>query len=126
MVGSGDWLTNIQPHLNESLKHYRTVLHIVFVYQDFKFLARLLVNNNTGTLNWFICPKYSDIKPKTLVVGLIKEGMYYNKNIYNLNKRINPKLRDLIDKTFCESNIFYATDLCGTDFKQCIDFIIKK
>ena len=52
--------------------------------------------------------------------------MYYNKNIYNLNKRINPKLRDLIDKTFCESNIFYATDLCGTDFKQCIDFIIKK
>lgn len=126
MVGSGEWLTNIQPHLDESLKHYRTVLHIVFVYQDFKFLARLLVNNNTGTLNWFICPKYSEIKPKTLVVGLIKEGMYYNKNIYNLNKRINPKLRDLIDKTFCESNIFYATDLCGTDFKQCIDFIIKK
>jgi hypothetical protein len=28
--------------------------------------------------------------------------------------------------TFRENNIFYSDDLCGTDFKQVIDFEIKK
>ena len=38
-------------------------------------------------------------------------------------KRI--EIRDLF-KTFKESNIFYSSDLCGTDFKQVIDFEIRK
>ena len=29
-------------------------------------------------------------------------------------------------QTFRENKIFYATDLVGTDFKQCIDFSIRK
>ena len=40
--------------------------------------------------------------------------------------RIDAKIRDLIMKSFNESNIFYSTDLCGTDFKQCIDFSIRR
>ena len=39
---------------------------------------------------------------------------------------IGAKISDLIMNTFNESNIFYSTDLCGTDFKQCIDFSIRR
>ena len=61
----------------------------------------------------------------TLVISdTVKPSPYWQRDIYNTNfpnKRINEILQ-----TFRESNIFYATDLCGTDFKQVIDFSIRK
>ena len=38
----------------------------------------------------------------------------------------NDKLRRFMYDTFRENNIFYANDLVGTDFKQVIDFEIKR
>ena len=45
------------------------------------------------------------------------------------NDKINKIITDSVYnyvKTFKESNIFYASDMCGTDFKQVIDFQIRK
>lgn len=124
MISGGNWLTEPQPHLTDSINTYKVILRIVFCYADFKFLATLYTKNNS--LVWFICPKYTDVKKNTIVIGLVGESIFYNKNIYNLDFRIKRNIRELIEKTFIESNIFYSTDLCGTDFKQCIDFMIKK
>lgn len=124
MISGGSWLSSKQPHLKESIKIYKPILRVVFIYYDFKFLATLLENKNK--LVWFICPKKTEVKKNTIVIGQVNESPLYSKNIYNLDYRINEKIRNLISKTFTESNIFYSTDLCGTDFKQCIDFLIKK
>lgn len=124
MISGGDWLATPQPRLTISIKQYKPLLRVVFEYDTFRFLATLYCRGNE--LIWFICPKYSAVKPKTLVFGVIKESVYYSKNVYNIDFRINKKTRDLIYNTFVESNIFYATDICGTDFKQCIDFSIRK
>ena len=48
----------------------------------------------------------------------------WQRDIYNPTFK-NEKLRNLI-QTFRESNIFYSNDMCGTDFKQVIDFQIRK
>lgn len=125
MISGGNWMSEPQPHLQDSIKKYKVVLRIVFCYADFKFLATLYTNAK-GVLVWFICPKYTAVKKNTIVIGLVGESVYYNKNIYNLDYRIKNNIRELIYKTFVESNIFYSNDLCGTDFKQCIDFAIKK
>lgn len=124
MISGGDWLSNPQPHLIDSIKNYKPILRIVFQYKSFRFLASLMYKGNE--IVWFICPKYTEIKKNTLVIGVIGESYLYNRNIYSLDYRIKDNIRKLIYNTFVESNIYYATDICGTDFKQCIDFIIRK
>ena len=54
----------------------------------------------------------------------LKTSKYYQRNIYDITID-NDRLKEILN-TFRESNIFYATDLVGTDFKQCIDFSIRK
>ena len=55
---------------------------------------------------------------------MIKVSKYWQRDIYNTNFK-NKVLNDLF-KTFRENMIFYSSDLCGTDFKQVIDFQIRK
>ena len=54
----------------------------------------------------------------------IKMSKLWQRDIYNISIK-NEKLRDLF-MSFKENKIFYATDLCGTDFKQVIDFSIRR
>ena len=63
---------------------------------------------------------------KDLIVfsDVVKTSPYWFRNIYTCD--IQNKNVSNILKTFAESNIFYASDLAGTDFKQVIDFEIKK
>ena len=55
---------------------------------------------------------------------IIKPSEYWQRDIYNTNFK-NENLNNLF-KTFRENCIFYSSDMCGTDFKQAIDFTIKK
>ena len=74
---------------------------------------------------WFIYPYEGVIRDKIIVFSdTIKTSPYWQKDIYNPLIK-NDKLKELL-KTFKESNIFYASDMCGTDFKQVIDFQIRK
>lgn len=125
MLNKGSWQSDPQPHLPKSLKEYETVFRIGFMYKSFKFLGDLLLDNTEGTLNWYIYPYSGEFNKTTIIFSdIIKTSSYWQRDIYNPTIR-NDRIKDLL-KTFKENKIFYASDLCGTDFKQVIDFEIKK
>lgn len=126
MLNKGSWQTDPQPHLPKSKKCYNSVFKIIFYYKSFKFLGELLVDKEENkNICWFISPFTKEIKDNILVFSdVVKISPYWQRDIYNpiIN---NDNIRKLL-MTFKENMIFYATDLCGTDFKQAIDFEIKK
>ena len=125
MLNKGEWQSDPQPHLPKSYKCYKMLYRIIFQYQAFKFIGEYLMDKENMDTCWFIYPYDGEIKDKIIVFSdVIKTSPYWQKDIYNPLIR-NEKLKDLL-KTFKESNIFYASDICGTDFKQVIDFEIRK
>lgn len=125
MINKGTWQSDPQPHLPKSLKEYSSRFSFLFVYQDFKFVCSYLRDKETGVPVWFIKPYDGDIAADSIVFSdQVRPSPYWQRNIYDTTFK-NQKLNDLL-QTFRESNIFYATDLCGTDFKQVIDFSIRK
>ena len=125
MLNKGSWQSDPQPHLPKSLNEYTSRFSFIFMYQDFKFACSYLEDNETGEVCWFIKPYDGEIKEDSIVISdQVRVSPLWQRNIYDTNFR-NPRLNNLF-QNFRESNIFYATDLCGTDFKQVIDFVIRK
>lgn len=125
MVDSGSWQSQPQPLLPGSKKDYTIIYRVAFYYKHFTFIGELLKNKNNEYC-WFIFPKYDKIKEKTIVFSdKVNISPYWQKDIYNIAIK-NEKLKKLFIDTFRESMIFYSSDLCGTDFKECIDFTIRK
>ena len=125
MLNKGEWQSDPQPHLPKSYKCYKMLYRIGFQYKTYKWLAEYLIDNETKDVCWFIYPYSSEFKDDILVFSdVIKTSRYYQRDIYN------PSIKnDMIIKllqTFKENMIFYSDDLCGTEFKQAIDFSIKK
>ena len=125
MIEKGDWQSEPQPHLPKSKKCYNVAFRFVFLFKEFKFLCELLYDKDDAEkLCWFIYPKYTDIKPNTFVISdKINISPFWQRDIYNVN--INEKIKRLF-QTFRENIIFYSDDLTGTDFKQSIDFEIRR
>ena len=125
MLNKGEWQSDEQPHLPKSKKSYKILYRIMFVYKTFKFIGEYLLDKETRESCWFIFPYKGEIKDNIIVFSdIIKPSRYWQKDIYNPLIK-NEKIRELL-KTFRESNIFYSNDLTGTDFKQVIDFEIRK
>ena len=125
MLNTGSWQTDPQPHLPKSYNKYNVLYRFMFLYKSFKFCCEYLIDKESSESCWFIYPYKGKIGDKIVVFSdIIKVSKYWQRDIYNTNFN-NKTLNDLF-KTFRESNIFYASDLCGTDFKQVIDFTIKK
>ena len=125
MLNKGEWQVDTQPHLQKSYNSYKMLYRIMFVYKTFKFIGEYLMDKETKSTCWFIKEYKGEIKDNILVFSdMIKESKYYQRDIYNPMIK-NDKLRHLLG-TFRENNIFYASDLIGTDFKQAIDFEIKR
>lgn len=125
MINKGDWQTDPQPHLPKSYNDYDCLYRFMFLYKSFKFCCEYLKDKESYETCWFIYPYKGKIEDKIVVFSdIIKVSKYWQRDIYNTNFN-NKKLNDLF-KTFREANIFYSSDLCGTDFKQVIDFTIKK
>ena len=125
MLNKGSWQSDPQPHLPKSYKAYNVMFRIMFVYKDFKFCGEYLKDKETFEPCWFIYPYNGEIKPKTIVFSdQVKVSPYWQRSIYD-STITNVSILSVL-ATFRETNIFYATDLCGTDFKQAIDFTIKK
>lgn len=124
MIDKGAWQTEPQPKLPESYKNYKCLYRFGFLFKGFKFLCELLQDKNCN-LCWFIRPFYKDFKSDLIVISdEIRTSPYWQRDIYNLSLK-NDKLKKLLG-TFKENKIFYSDDLCGTDFKQVIDFMIRK
>lgn len=125
MMNTGSWQTSPQPHLPKSKNLYNVCYRIAFMYQSFKFIGELLQDKETKEVCWFIYPYDKDIDNKTVVfTDVISPSIYYQRNIYDITIK-NENLQRLLN-TFREDKIFYASDLCGTDFKQVIDFSIRR
>lgn len=126
-IDTGSWQTTPQPHLPKSKKCYKVQYRFGFQYQSFKFICEYLLDKEDKKLNcWFIYPTNRDFKNMIVFSDVIKISPLWQRNIYDVSfKKTNPRLANLFE-TFRENRIFYASDLCGTDFKQVIDFQIRR
>lgn len=125
MINKGSWQTDPQPHLPKSYNDYKVLFRFIFLYKSFKFCSEYLIDKETNETCWFVYPYKGIIDDKTIVISdIVKVSKYWQRDIYN-TKFNNPTINKLL-QTFRESNLFFASDLCGTDFKQVIDFAIKK
>jgi hypothetical protein len=125
MLNTGEWQTDPQPKLPKSKNDYLSLYMIGFQYKSFKFLCEYLKDKETHDTLWFIYPFNGEFKSNLIVFSdIIKTSKYWQRNIYDTSIK-NKTINDLL-KTFRENRIFYSTDLCGTDFKQVIDFEIRK
>ena len=124
MLNSGSWQSDPQPHLPLSYNEYDVMFRMMFKYGSFKFIAEYLFDN-VKEYCWYIYPYKGEIKDDILVISdEVKLDRHWQRNIYNIDID-NITLKRLLN-TFRENNIFYSSDLCGTDFKQCIDFEILR
>ena len=126
MINTGAWETRPQPHLPKSYKSYNCLYRFGFQYQSFKFLCEYLVDKDLKeNAIWFIYPYYRKFSEKMIVFSdVVKVSRYWQRDIYNISIK-NERLRNLF-LTFKENKIFYANDMTGTDFKQVIDFVIRR
>ena len=125
MMNDGSWQSSPQPHLPKSYKDYIVCYRIGFMYQSFKFIGELLQDKESKDICWFIYPYDKDFSDNiVLFTDVIKPSIYYQRNIYDITIK-NNNLQNLLN-TFREDRIFYANDLVGTDFKQVIDFSIRR
>ena len=125
MLNKGSWQSDPQPQLPKSYKEYKVVYRLGFEFKEFKFLGELLSDKDTKNMIWFIYPYSKDFKKDLLIISdIVKTDYHYQRNIYDVTIK-SDRLHTILD-TFRESNIFYSSDLAGTDFKQAIDFSIRK
>ena len=128
MMNSGSWQSSPQPHLPKSYKCYNTIFRFIFQYQNFSFICELLQDKEEkDKVCWFIYPMNQNkkIKKNQLVISdQVKIDRFWQRNIYDITLP-NENLKRLLS-TFREDKIFYCNDLVGTDFKQVIDFSIRR
>ena len=125
MVDSGEWQTFPQPKLPKSINEYKRIFQFGFLYKGFKFLCDYLSDEDNGDLCFFIYPYYKEFSDDIIIFSdIIKPSELWQRDIYNISIK-NDKLKRFFQE-FKENKIFYSDDLCGTDFKQVIDFVIRK
>lgn len=125
MINTGAWETSPQPHLPKSKKEYKKMYSFGFHYKGFKFISEYLFDKQEKNCIWFIYPYYKEFKNNFFVFSdIISVSPYYQRDIYNISIN-NTRLKNLF-MTFKENKIFYSSDMCGTDFKQVIDFQIRR
>lgn len=124
-IDSGAWQTLPQPKLKKSKNEYKVCYRIGFFYKGFKYLGDLLYDKEDGSKCWFVYPYYKDFEKNIFIFSdVVNQSYYWNRNIYD-NHIKNEKVRNILS-TFSESNLFFSDDLCGTEFKEVIDFSIKR
>lgn len=125
MIDSGAWQSFPQPKLSKSKNEYSVLFRFGFQYKGFKFLCEYLEDEVLCETLFFIYPYQKEFDNNIFVFSdEIKVSSYWQRDIYNITIK-NEKLRNLF-MNFKENKIFYSSDLCGTDFKQVIDFMIRK
>ena len=125
MIDKGIWQSDQQPKLEKSLSNYSKIYTFGFFYKGFKFLCDYIMDNKTYECVYFIKPYYKDFDKKTIVFSdKISQSPYWKTDIYTTNFS-NNKLNNLF-KNFREDSIFFSDDITGTDFKQAINFFIRR
>ena len=125
MLNKGTWQVDEYPHLPRSYRLYDVIFRMIFKYSNFKFIAEYLHDPDNNIYCWYIYPYEGEIQSDILVFSdEVKLDRHWQRNLYNIDIDNIPLKRLL--STFRENNIFYASDQCGTDFNQAIDFEIGR
>lgn len=125
MLNSGSWQSDPQPHLPKSYNHYRMAFRIGFDFQEFRYIGELLLDPETNDYIWFVYPYLKEFGPGVIIVSdKVRASRFWIGDIYNANFP-NRKVNEIL-QTFVESRVFFATDLCGTEFKNVANFKMKK
>lgn len=123
MIDQGAWQTTPQPKLPKSYNEYEILYRFGLCFKGFKFISELLSDGVNQC--WFVYPFTGVFDNDIIVISdEIRINQNWYRNIYNISTK-NIKLQNLLN-TFTEEKIFYSSDLCGTDFKQVIDFYIRR
>ena len=124
-TNKGEWQSDPQPHLPKKFSEYEKLFEVGFLYKGFKFMANYLLDKEDNSLIWFVYPYTKEFSNDIIVFSdIIKSSSLWQRNIYDPSIK-NTKVKMLL-QTFKENCIFYANDLCGTEFKDSIDFEIRK
>lgn len=127
MLNNGSWQVDSQPKLSKSKKDFDVVFRFFFQYKQFKFICEFLTLKENDSYNcFFIYPKYNNFKKNDDLVfsDVISLNPFFQRDIYNISFK-NENLQKIL-RQFREDKIFFSDDLTGTDFKQAIDFVIKR
>lgn len=124
MLNSGEWQSDPQPHLQSRYKDCRLLCRCLFQYSGFTFIGEYLSSGSNRF--WFVYPKTRpDIYGRIYVFSdQRREDKLWATDPYHSNTK-NPVLQRFFND-FREGKIFYSTDLDGTEFKQAIDFEIRR
>lgn len=123
MIDKGTWQTFPQPKLPKSYNEYEILYRFGLCFKGFKFIAEML--SDGVNICWFVYPYNKEFDYDIIVISdEVRIDSNWYTNIYNISSR-NIKLQNILN-TFTEDRIFYSSDLCGTDFKQVINFSIRR
>ena len=126
MMSDGSWQVDEQPKLDRSIKDYKYLnFEIFFKYKTFIFKARLYKGND---MFFFVSPAKKISKNSILFTDEILDRPLTFINPYNItiNNNYLNNVKNIINKCFITSKIFYCNDVVGTDFKQVLPFKIKE
>lgn len=126
-ANKGAWENDPQPHLPESYNNYDIKFRMLFKYGSFMWIAEFLYDEETNNYCWYIYPYKGKISDDIIVIS---DEVRFDKHWFTsinslLMSTTNIALKRVLS-TFTKNNIFYANDLCGTEFKHAIDFEIVR
>lgn len=127
MLNDGDWQSDPQPKLSKQVYLYRKLFRCLFIYKSFQFIAEVLKDPDTGELHWYIYPRTKIRRDpyKILVFSdIVRPSKYWQSDIYHAKTK-SDRLHKFFD-LFTSDNIFFSDDLTGTEFKEVINFEIRR
>ena len=127
MLNNGEWQSDPQPKLDKPIRSYRRQFRCIFVYKSFQFIGEVLKDPDSGSSHWYIYPRTKIRKdPYRIIVfsDIVKADKHWNSDIYHAKTK-SERLHKFFD-LFTSDNIFFSDDLTGTEFKEVINFEIKK
>ena len=126
-TNKGAWQSDPQPHLPESYNNYEVKFRMLFKYGSFMWLSEFLYDEETNNYCWYIYPYKGKISDDIIVISdEVKFDKHWFRSIGSLLSTTTNMVLKRVLATFTETNIFYASDLCGSEFKQAIDFEIPR
>ena len=115
-IVSGEWDVKAMPHLPKPINEYEMVYEVMIVYQAFKFVMQLLVDENTGGRIIYVYPFTGHRK----IHRIITDEFSDKPNITScLIKKRRPEM--IMIECLSINKVCYSDNLTGTDFMHVLE-----
>lgn len=117
-IVGGEYITDIYPIIDKSIRHFNILYTMVMQYDNFKYTLYFFYNPLHSTHMWYIEPKTTAIKPGVRLIT--------NQNV--IGKKVTRKLQPLApaeQKIFAylhdHTKVCFSDNLTGTVFNNLLD-----